>query len=152
MTQSHDTRRSKQHAAPRLDLHTLIDNLKLPGIDTKALIESRRKDIEALLEANERAFTGMEALTRKQVEMLAEVMKEWQEGTKELISSDTNAEKVNQLTQQAQKAFGHAINHMIDLAEIASQSHSDVRNILEKRYQDALSELRQSVQPKPSKQ
>ena len=48
----------------------LIQQFKLPGIDASAILESRRKDIEALAAANTTALTGVQSLGQKQMEIL----------------------------------------------------------------------------------
>lgn len=147
MTDS-DTTNESQTTKGGVDLKQLLENLKLPGVDAKVLLEGRRKDIEALLEANERAFVGVEALTRKQIETFSEIMHEWQQGTKDLLANEEGSKKAEHLTNQAQQAVSHALNHMIEMAEIAAQSNNEVRNILEVRYRNALTEFRDSLRKK----
>ena len=48
----------------------MLESFKLPGVDMTSLLEARRKDVEALAEANTLAYEGMQALVRKQTEML----------------------------------------------------------------------------------
>jgi phasin family protein len=116
--------------------------MKLPGIDTKKIIESRRKDIEALLSANERAFAAWEALTRKQAELMNELVKEWQTGAKDVLAKSGSKERINEVAAHAQHAFVNAVAVMKDMAEIAAKSSLDVVSILNKRYHEGLEELR----------
>ena len=39
----------------------IMDQFKVPGVDMPAIIEARRKDIEALVAANKAAFESMKA-------------------------------------------------------------------------------------------
>lgn len=132
----------------RNDLRVLIEKFRLPGIDTQKLVGSYRKDIEALLSANERAFAAFEALSRKQTDLFTEVIKEWQSGTKEVIGKEGGAERVNVVAAHAQKAFVNAIATMKDMAEIAAKSTQDVVGILNKRYHEGVEELRTSIRIK----
>lgn len=132
----------------RNDLKALFEKFRLPGIDTQKLMGSYRKDIEALLSANERAFAALEALSRKQTDLFTEVVKEWQAGTKEVIAKEGGAEKVNLVAAHAQKAFVNAIAAMKDMAEIAAKSTQDVVSILNKRYHEGIEELRSSIRVK----
>lgn len=130
---------------PKLDLQATLDKLKLPGVDTKSLLESRRKDVEALLAANERVFTGIEALSHKQADLLADIMKEWQASAKEAVAKGSASEKINHAASHAQRAFTHALANMKDMADIAAKSHEDVLSILNHRYQEGIEEFRNSM-------
>jgi hypothetical protein len=52
------------------DIVKLLEQYKLPGIDIAAIIEMRRKDIEALMTANRVALEGAQSIGQKQVEIL----------------------------------------------------------------------------------
>lgn len=52
------------------DLTKTLEQFKVPGVDMSALLESRKKDVEAIVEANKSAYDAMQALARKQTEML----------------------------------------------------------------------------------
>lgn len=98
-----------------------------------------------MLSANERAFAAFEALTRKQGELLGQLVKEWQAGAKEVIGEGGAAEKINQAAGHAQHAFTSALTAMKEMAEIAATSSKDVVGILDRRYRDALVELRTAL-------
>ena len=136
------------HAKP--DLRALLERFKLPGIDTSALLESGRKDIEMLLETNEKVFATTEALTRKQAELLSELIKEWQASLKDSIAKTSGSEKLNQASQHAQHAFTSVLTSMKEMAELTVKSNQEVIGMLNKRYHDSLEELRRSVRT-PSK-
>lgn len=145
-----------QHAAapkrPQLDLQAALEKLKVPGLHAQALLDGGRKDIEALLAANERVFTGIEALSHKQTDLLLAIMREWQAGAKDVIGKSSPAEKANHVSQHAQRAFSQALASMKDMADIAARSHEDVLTILNKRYQENLEAFRKSIRRQPPTQ
>ena len=63
---------------PIMDINQLMEQFKIPGVDVSAIMESRRKDIEALVAANRQAYEGMQKLGQRQAEMLRDAMAEWQ--------------------------------------------------------------------------
>ncbi len=57
--------RHGQHRPIRsTDFTKLLEQYKLPGVDMTAVIEARRKDIDAITEANKIAYEGMQALVQ----------------------------------------------------------------------------------------
>ncbi|HKU43939.1 MAG TPA: phasin family protein [Polyangiales bacterium] len=127
------------------DLRALLERLKLPGIDTSVLLESGRKDIEALLETNEKVFATTEALARKQVDLLSDLVNEWQASLKDSIAKTSGSEKLGQASQHAQRAFATLLTSMKDMAELTAKSNQEVLGLLNKRYHASLEELRRSV-------
>ena len=74
---------------PAMDMSNALGNLtkmleqyKLPGIDTKEFMEARRKDIDALAQANRAIYDGMQALAAKQGELLKAAMEDIQSAVK----------------------------------------------------------------------
>ena len=65
---------------PFMDVSQLLEQFKVTGVDVGAMMEARRKDIEALVTANRQAYEGMQLLGQRQAEMLREAMAEWQAG------------------------------------------------------------------------
>jgi phasin family protein len=149
MTTTPETRTEEPAAkAPRIDLRSLFDRLRVPGIDTKKLTSLYRKDIEAVLAANERVFNAVESLTRKQVEIFVNAAKEWNDGAREAISDSSAAEKLNKASARIEKAFTNAFSNMREMAEISAKSTEDVISILNKRYRDGLEDFRGSLKTK----
>lgn len=143
--QSSQTDETASRKRPKLDLQATLEKLKLPGVNVEALFDHGRKDIEALLAANERVFTGVEVLTNKQAALLLDIMREFQAGTKDVIGKGSPSEKVNQVSQHAQRAFTHALTNMKEMADIAAKSHEDVLSILNHRYQENVEAFRKSL-------
>lgn len=128
-----------------LDLRKLLEKLKLPGVDVNALLDYHRKDVETLIAANEQAFRGYQALTRRQAEILAEAMREWREGTAGMVDVKGIPEKASRTAGRAQQAFGQALGNMREIADLAAKSHEQVINILNKRVHEGLDGLRDSL-------
>ena len=78
-------------ANPFGDLTKMLEQFKLPGFDVPAIMEARRKDMEALVQANQTAFQGMQSLAQKQADMLRSTLSELQSLTGQLSASRTQA-------------------------------------------------------------
>jgi phasin family protein len=124
------------------DIRKIIDQLKVPGLDIKQLIESSRKDVEALVAANERAYSAMDTLARRQAELLTKTINEWQAGTKDLLTGKAAAKTASQQVDQAQQALERALGNMRDIAEFVAKSHEDVTGILNRRFQENMEDFK----------
>lgn len=125
---------------PMPDLAGLLGKLKLPGLDVEGLIDSRRKDVEALLAANEQAYRGFEAVTRRQGEMLVEAMKGLKGNAKQAVAAEGLSDRASLVATQAKEAFGQALSNMKEIAELSARSQQQVVQTLNQRLRESLSE------------
>ena len=132
---------------PFVDITKILEQFKLPGVDLNAIVEARRKDVEALTQANQVAYESMQALARREAEILQQTMAEWQ-GAMAGMAGKTPQEMAARGTELATQAFGRALANMRELAEMASNSQSQTYEILNRRFQENLEELRKLMQLK----
>jgi len=126
------------------DFSKLIEQFKLPGIDLNALMEARRKDIDALAAANRTALEGIQSLNQKQAEILRATMDQLQSIVKTAAGSATSASTGEIVQQALQKAF----LSMRELAEVAYKSQSDAFAVVSQRAQENIQEVKGLLQPK----
>jgi phasin family protein len=127
------------------DMQKMIEQFKMPGIDMSAIVESRRKDIEALMEANKAAHESMQALARKQTEIFSQTMQDMQEAAKDAVSSAGNPAKQ---TETVRKAFEKTLADMKELAQMAQRSQAEAMAHITQRGNEHLQEIRKLMQPK----
>jgi len=138
----------EKSTGPFVDVTRLMEQFKLPGIDIPAIVEARRKDIEALAEANRIAFDGMQALAQKQAEILQKSMQEAQAAMQGMTASPSAASAGNQ-GELIQQAFQKALSNMRELAEMAGRSQAQAMEVVGKRVQENIEETKKLLQPKP---
>ncbi len=127
---------------PVVDLNKIMDQLKLPNIDLQAIIEGRRKDIEAIVKANEIALNGIKSVADKQAEMLQTVLGEI--GTK-LKSMAQDGSPSAKATEMAQQTIEKALGAMRTLAEANGQSQAQVLDVISTRVQQSIDEIRATL-------
>jgi phasin family protein len=123
------------------DLQKMIEQFKMPGVDMSAIVEARRKDIEALMEANKATYQSMQALAQKQAEILNQTM----QGMQEAATSAGNPAKQ---TETVRKAFEKTLADMKELAEMASRSQTEAMAHITQRGNEHMQEIRKMMQLK----
>jgi phasin family protein len=126
------------------DLGKLTANIKVPGIDVAAIVESQRKDMEALAEANKQAYEGIKALAQRRNEILQEALVEWQEAMKDATGKDALAKNA----ERAKRGVQQAIANFKELADMEAKSRSKAWKIVQDRFQENLANLQKLLQPK----
>jgi phasin family protein len=121
----------------------LIKQFKLPGIDVSTVLESRRKDIEALAAANTTALTGMQSLGQKQMEILSATMTRLQS----LVAQQSGAQSKPAAGEAMQQALHKALADIQELAETAYRAQADSYAVISKRVAENVEELKALLQP-----
>jgi phasin family protein len=115
-----------------IDFSKLIEQVKLPGFDMASVVETQRKNIEALTEANQLAYEGMQALMQKQTEMFNERVKTIQAA----VQKGNTGNPVEALSQQGefvQQTFQKIFDDMRELAEMAQKSQAETLAAISRR-------------------
>ena len=129
------------------DLTKMLEQFKLPGIDTKEIVEARRKDVEALVQANQAIYEGMQALANKQGELLKSAMEDIQSAMTGAASGVGVGDPGKQ-GELARKACEKVLADMKDLAEIARTSQADAMAKITQRGTEHLDEVKKMMKLK----
>ncbi|WP_353150342.1 TIGR01841 family phasin [Pollutimonas bauzanensis] len=130
-------------ANPFGDFGKMFEQFKVPGVDMSAIADARRKDIEALVDANKAVYEGMQALANKQAEILKQAM----EGIQGAAGSTGVGDPAKQ-AELARKAFEKTLSDMKDLAEIARKSQADALASITQRATQNMQEVQKMMRPK----
>ena len=126
---------------PFADIGQMLNQFKLPGVDLAELMQGRKKDIEALTAANQRAYEGMKALGKRQAEMMTEAMAEWQAAAP-MLTAMNPGDIVARRGDLAKQVFGKMLSNMRELAEMAATSQTQAGEIMTQRFHENLADLR----------
>lgn len=130
--------------APRGELGKLLTRFKLPGIDVAAIVDSQRKDMQALADANRQAYEGIKALNKRRNEMLKEALAEWRAAMK----GSTGKDVLSKQAELARKGVQDAIANVRELAEMEAQSRKKAWKLVQDRFEENLGNLKRLLQPK----
>jgi phasin family protein len=126
------------------DVHKILGDFKMPGFDVDAVLASQRKNIEALSHANRVAYDGMQAVVKRQVEILRQTMDEVAHAAKGITESGPVHDKAAKQAELAKAAFERALANGRELAEMVAKSNAEAFDTLNKRFTQNLQELRDS--------
>jgi len=101
-----------------------LESFNVPGIDMSAILDSQRKNIEAVTNANRIALEGVQALMQRQTEILQQSFEEATKLTQNFDPAADPAERMAQQTELAQEALQQALAKMRELAEMATSSQA----------------------------
>ena len=112
----------------------LLENYKIPGVDLSTFLDRKKSNIEALTKANKIAFEGWQALVRRQAEIL-------QQSMEEAIANARKQDSATHRMEIAKQGFEKALDHMRELAEMATKSQTEAFEVIQKRISANVREL-----------
>nr|VFK26246.1 MAG: phasin family protein [Candidatus Kentron sp. MB]VFK30796.1 MAG: phasin family protein [Candidatus Kentron sp. MB]VFK75235.1 MAG: phasin family protein [Candidatus Kentron sp. MB] len=127
----------------------ILQDYKVPGVDTTAILESSRKNIEALVSANRQAVEGLQAVVARQGEILRETASETVSALKQLSSGDNPTEVVSKQMELLNPALERVLANARELAEMVQKSNTDAFEIIKKRFEESMSEFKAIAKQKP---
>ena len=132
------------------DVKAMMAQFKMPGVDMTAIVEARRKDIEALVEANTASYEAMRAMAHKQTEMLSEAMQGMQDAAKSFAGGKAVADSGVQ-ADVVRKGFEKTLANMKELADMARHAQSDAMSRITQRATNQMQDIKALMTPKTPK-
>lgn len=127
------------------DLTKLLGDFKVPGVDFESIIASQRKNIEAVTAANQLAVEGLQAVLRRQAEIIRQSIEEASSLVGDLTSPSAPEEKAAKQADLVKSAFEKALANIKELSEMVAKSNSEAAEVLTKRVSESLEEVKSAI-------
>src|SRR5690348_7862510 len=112
-----------------MDPRKMLGDFKMSGVDMEQLAASQRRNLEALTAANQLAVEGIQAVARRQSEILRQMMEEALHAVRDVMSAGSPEDKATRQTELMKEAFTRAISNMRELAEMVSKSQGEAFDV-----------------------
>jgi len=128
------------------DLAEVFSNLQAP-LDFQDVVASQRKNMEAIAAANKTAVEGMQAIIKRQSEILKEIVDETNALAQEAKDSVTAApdEQAAKNLDTVKGAIEEAVSNMKELSEMLAKSQGEAFDILNARLSESLDEVKSTI-------
>jgi phasin family protein len=120
-----------------------MERFSMPGLDTSALMESQKKNFEALVKANQKAAEGYQNLMRRQAEIMSETMQAIQESVGDLMKANDGKDLPKKQAELVEKTIGRALKHMKELAQLTIDANGDAFKVMQDRAKESISEMQE---------
>lgn len=115
---------------------------KWPGLDVQYLVNTHRKNIDALSGASRAALEATQALARRQGEMLEEGLSGFTAALDALGKAGNVTDAQTRQAEFVKGACAKAMSNAHELLELATQSSREAAEPLNKRFLEGLDEVK----------
>jgi phasin family protein len=133
---------------PDMDIFKMFSDFKMPAMmpnvmpDMEALAAAQRKNIEAFSAANRVALEGAQAVARRHMEILQASVAEMTEAMKGFASAQAPQDKAAKQAELAKSTYEKAVANLQELADLIQRSNSEAIGLLNKRFAEAMDEVK----------
>ncbi|MEE9194782.1 MAG: phasin family protein, partial [Alphaproteobacteria bacterium] len=108
-----------------MDFGKFAEQFKFPGVDSEALIENQRRNLEAVTKANQVAFEGAQAVVQYQVEILRRTMDETTKAVQEMSKPDKIEDVWAKQAELLKGAYEHGLANLRALTELSTKVNTE---------------------------
>ena len=123
----------------------LFSDMKMPmmGNGMEMFLSAQRRNMEVLSAANRVALEGAQTVARRHMEIMQQTMAEMTEGMRDLASPESPQARAAKQADMLKVAYERAVAHIRELADLIQRSNDEALTMLNKRFTEALDEVKQ---------
>ena len=131
------------------DMMRAFTALKMPGLPgLQAFADTQKRNLEALTMANKLAMEGVQAVGRRNMEIMQQVMGEMTSAVQSMTASEGSPNtKAAQQAEMMKTGYERAVANMQEIAELIQKSNGEALGVLNRRFAEALEEVKGMVKP-----
>jgi len=131
------------------DMTKMMREMKVPGFNVDAVVSAQKKNAETMIQANRLAFEGMQALMKRQVELVRQTIEEASSAASKMTDTTSPTEQMAKQTGVAKDLFEQSQANLKELAEMMAKSNNEIVDLLNKRFAEVLTEMQDAIEKAP---
>lgn len=128
------------------DFAKLFDNYKNPAFDLKSFLETQRKNIQALTQAQQLTFQSFQTIAQRQGELLSQLVEDNSSIAKEILAEGTPEDKMSKNAELFKSVYERTVSNMKELSEIINKSNQEATTVINKRVSATMNEIQASLE------
>ena len=139
------TNRADTTAAP---IPSFSSFTKLPGFDVTTVLDIQRRNVEALIAANQTIAQGLQTVVQRQGEIARQSVKQFQDLLSVKPSSASVTETLVKQIELTKTSYEKNVADTRELGDIVAKVGSEAADILSRRVVASLDEVKTAARPK----
>jgi phasin family protein len=129
------------------EMMKMFSTMKVPNMpDFQALAEAQKRNLDALTTANKLAMEGAQAVARRNMEIVQQVMGEMSQAVQSLATAEGSPQdKATKQAELMKTAYERAVANMQEIAELIQKSNGEAVGVLNRRFGEAIEEVKSLV-------
>jgi phasin family protein len=133
------------------DFAKLFENYQNSPFDLKTMLETQRKNIQAISEANQLSMENLQAIAARQAEILSQIVEDNSALAKEIMNEGTPEEKIAKNAKMFKSIYERTVGNMTELSDMINKSNQEASKIINKRVTATMNEIQSSLEKTQTK-
>ena len=125
-----------------MDVGKAFAGFNFPTFDVESMLASQRKNFEALTQANQLAVEGVQALAKRQVEIVSAAVEEASAALRELTQIGAPEDKLAKNLEMAKASYEKILAATRELGELIAKTNTETFGVINKRVTEGFEEIR----------
>ncbi len=127
------------------DFSQVFGQMNVPNMDMGALVESQRRNFEALAQAQQLAAEGLQAIAQRQTEVVREAVEQAVGATREVMAEPGPQAQTAKQMELAKTAMERSVSNMREISEMVAKSNQEAFDVLNKRFYEVMDEIKSAA-------
>ena len=123
------------------DAQKLMADFKLPNVDSGAVIDLFQRNVEAVVNANQTAFAGFQAISQRQGELVSTTVETSSKSIQDVRATEALEERLAKQTAFIKDSYAEAVSNAKELSDMMATASGDALDIISKRATATLDEV-----------
>ena len=124
------------------DFQSIFNNTKIPGLDVEAIMAAQKKNVEAMIGANQIVAEGYQAVAKRQVELAQAGVQEAQARFSDLMADTSPEGRVAKQADMVKTGIEQASQSMHEVSEVLRKSQTEAFALIKRRMDESIDEIK----------
>lgn len=125
------------------DFQSMFNNAKIPGLDVEALLAAQKKNVEAVIGANQIVAEGFQAVAKRQVEIAQATFQDAQARVTDMMTDTSPEGRVAKQAEMVKTGIEQASQSMHEVSEVLRKSQTEAFALIKRRMDESVDEIKE---------
>jgi len=125
-------------------LKGMMPSTSMMPFDFGAIMETGRKNMQAMTEMQQRSMEGWQALAKRQAEIMSRIVQDNTSLAQQMMTEGTPEEKIARQADLVLTAYETSMTGITELSEMVAETSRETGEIINKRVTGSLTEFKKS--------
>jgi phasin family protein len=125
------------------DFQSMFNNAKIPGLDVEAILAAQKKNVEAMIGANQIVAEGYQAVAKRQAELAQTTLQETQARVTDLMTDASPEGRMAKQAEMVKTGIEQASQSMHEVSEVLRKSQTEALALIKRRMDESVDEIKE---------
>lgn len=127
------------------DFSKALEQYQSMSFDMKSLMDTQKKNMEALSKAQQLTIENLQAIAQKQSELVSQMVEDNSAFAKDIMTEGSPEEKIAKNAKLFKSMYERSVKNMKEISSMITKTNDDATDLINKRVTATMSEIESSL-------